>query len=106
MKAYALKAQIRSIGCELTRIGHSRNWKLVADREQVYQLITFIEQSDEPSWLWLAKFLGKQQQEITLDELKAIALQNSGITVNQLMARTDCTVAQARKVIDDIEFID
>ncbi len=28
------------------------------------------------------------------------------ITVNELMAKTDCTISQARKVIDEIEFSD
>ena len=106
MKAYALKAHIRSVGCELHRVGRSRNWKLIATKEQFIKIIDLIEQSEEESWQWLAKFLSKHQEAYTMDELVFIAKQNSGITVNQLMALTDCTIAQARKVIDELEFLD
>jgi DNA-binding IclR family transcriptional regulator len=36
--------------------------------------------------------------------LLAIAKKNSGITVSELMQRTDCTIAEARRVIDVLEF--
>lgn len=106
MKAYALKAHIRELGCELSRIGRSRNWNLIASKQQVFAVINVIETSEEDSWQWLAKHLRRQQESFTYDELMTIAKQNSGITVNQLMARTDCTIAQARKVIDELEFLD
>jgi len=104
LKAYALKSEIRKVGCELTRVGRSRNWKLTATKQQLIAIITIIETSNEPSWLWLAKYLRKQQEDITYDDLLIIAKQNSGITVNQLIALTDCTTAQARRVIDELEF--
>ena len=106
MKAYALKAAIRDTGSELNRIGRSRNWKLVANREQVEAIVAYVEASEEASWQWLAKFLRQQQESFTYEELMAIAKQNPGITVNQLMAKTDCTIVQARKVIDEFEFLD
>ncbi|WP_448211152.1 ribosome recycling factor family protein [Colwellia sp. MEBiC06753] len=106
MKAYALKAQIRGLGCELSRVGRSRNWQLIASKTQVITIIGLIEQADEQSWLWLAKHLRNQQEAITQDELMSFAKQQPGITVNQLMAKTDCTVAQARRVIDELEFDD
>ncbi|MFD2165957.1 ribosome recycling factor family protein [Thalassotalea euphylliae] len=105
MKAYALKSEIRAIGCELNRIGRSRNWKLSADKYQLQNIIEFIEQSNEDSWQWLAKHLRKQQESLTHDDLMFIAKQNAGITVNQLIAKTDCTAAQARRVIDELEFM-
>ena len=106
LKAYALKAEIRAIGCELSRIGRSRNWQLKASFEQIEAIIHFIELSQEPSWLWLAKHLRKQYQTLSHDCLVKIAKQKSGITVNELMTRTDCTIAQARKVIDEIEWLE
>ncbi|MEW6981862.1 ribosome recycling factor family protein [Colwelliaceae bacterium 6471] len=106
MKAYALKAQIRALGCELHRIGRSRNWQLKASFEQLESIITFIEQQDEASWLWLSTHLSKQKQQLTHDALLHIAKQKSGITVNELMARTDCTLLAARKVIDEIEWLE
>lgn len=106
MKAYALKAAIRNTRSELTRIGRSRNWQLIANREQIETIVAYIEASEEPSWQWLAKYLRQQQESFTYEELMTIARQNPGITVNQLMARTDCTIVQARKVIDELEFLD
>ena len=105
MKAYALKAAIRAQGCELNRIGRSRNWRLIANTQQLQAIIEFVEANDEQSWLWLAKHLRKQQETLTHDDLVYIAKQNAGITVNQLIAKTDCTVAQARRVIDELEFM-
>lgn len=105
MKAYALKAEIRALGCELSRIGRSRNWQLSANINQIQSIIALVEASEEASWLWLAKLLRKQQENITHDELLLIAKQNKGITVNRLVALTDCTTAQARRIIDEIEFM-
>jgi len=104
IKAYALKAGIRDCGCELYRIGRSRNWQLKATFEQLEKIIEFILISEEPSWQWLASYLASQRQTLSHDELIRIAKIKPDITVNQLMARTDCTIAQARKVIDDLEW--
>lgn len=106
LKAYALKAQIRASGCELQRIGRSRNWQLKATFEQLENIITAIELSNEPSWQWLAKHLSHKQQNLSHDELIRIAKLKPEITINQLMARTDCTIVQARKVIDELEGLD
>jgi hypothetical protein len=104
IKAYALKAGIRECGCELYRIGRSRNWQLKATFEQIEKIIDFILTSKEPSWQWLASYLASQRQTLSHDELIRIAKIKPDITVNQLMARTDCTIAQARKVIDELEW--
>jgi len=104
IKAYALKAGIRDCGCELYRIGRSRNWQLKATFEQIEKIIDFILTSEEPSWQWLASYLANQRQTLSHDELIRIAKIKPDITVNQLMARTDCTIAQARKVIDELEW--
>ena len=104
LKAYALKAEIREIGAELNRIGRSRNWQLKASFEQIDAIIAMVENSDENSWLWVAKLLRQQYQTFTHDMLINIAKKNTGISVNQLMAKTDCTIAQARKVIDELEW--
>ena len=103
MKAYQLKTHIRTLGCELHRIGRSRNWQIKANFDQIEKVISFIEQSEESSWQWLAKLLGKQYENLTFDALMNIARKKENITVNELMARTDCTIAQARKVIDELE---
>lgn len=103
MKAYQLKSEIRKLDCELHRIGRSRNWQIKATFEQIEKIITFIELSDEPSWQWLSTLLRKQYEHLTFDALMNIAKKKQNISVNELMARTDCTIAQARKVIDKLE---
>ncbi|ASP48741.1 ribosome recycling factor family protein [Cognaticolwellia beringensis] len=106
LKAYALKTLIRDQGCELNRIGRSRNWQLKATFEQLEQTIDLIEQSEEASWQWLAAHLSKQRKNLGFDMLLTIAEKKPGITISELMQRTDCTIAEARRVIDILEFGD
>jgi hypothetical protein len=104
LKAYAIKTLIRRQGAELNRIGRSRNWQLKATFEQLEQTIKAIEESNEPSWLWVATHLSKQRKNLGFDMLVSIALKKPGITLTELMLRTDCTISEARRVIDKIEF--
>jgi len=106
MKAYALKAHIRLQGCELSRIGRSRNWQLKANFEQLHAINAFIELTGEPSWLWLTKLLKSEYQHLSHDELLRIASTMEEVTVSALIARSDCTIAQARQVIDKLEGLD
>ena len=106
LKAYALKSLIRAQGCELNRIGRSRNWQLKATFEQLEQTVYLIEQSEEVSWQWVAVHISKQRKNLGLDMLLAIAQKKPDITISELMQRTDCTIAEARKVIDILEFGD
>ena len=106
LKAYALKSLIRAQGCELNRIGRSRNWQLKATFEQLEQTVYLIEQSEEVSWQWVAVHISKQRKNLGLDMLLAIAQKKPGITISELMQRTDCTIAEARKVIDILQFGD
>ncbi len=106
MKAYALKAHIREQGCELKRIGRSRHWLLIANFEQLQAIITYIESSNEPSWVWLTKLLRNEYQHLSHDELLRIASTIEKVTISALITRTDCTIAQARQVIDELEGLD
>ena len=106
LKAYALKAEIRALGCQLHRIGRSRNWQLKAQHQQLVAIVTAIESANEPSWLWLAKLLRQHYETITHEELVHIARKNINISINELISKTDCTLVQARKVIDEIEDLD
>lgn len=103
MKAYELKAHIRTLGGELKRIGRSRNWQLKIQRQHIINIILLIEQTDEPSWQWLAKLLRQQNADLSHEEILAIAKRNSGITINELIVKTECTIAEARKVLDELE---
>ncbi len=104
MKAYAIKNIIRSTGAELSRIGRSRNWQLIANFEQMEQITALIEEENESTWHWVAILMRKQYSCLSHDALLMIAKKNSAITINELMAKTDCTVAQARKIIDELEW--
>lgn len=106
LKAYALKSLIREHKVELYRIGRSRNWQMKATPEQLLDITSAIEESNEASWQWLVKHLRNQRQNFTHEALVSIAKKNSGITVNELVAKTDCTVAEARIVIDELEWLD
>ena len=106
MKAYALKSHIRQLGCELSRIGRSRNWQLKASFSQIQALVTLIEQEHEDSWLWLGKLLKREYQYSSHENLLVLATRLDNITVTALMALTDCTLAQARKVLDELEDLD
>lgn len=103
MKAYALKAEIRKLGCTLQRKGRSRHWILSATFEQLEQVVEFVSTSEEPTWQWVAKYISEQKKNLSHHELFNIAKKQSGISINQLMARTDCTIAEARLVIDELE---
>jgi len=105
-KSYALKTYIRQLDCDLSRIGRSRNWQLKANLTQIQSIVEFIEQQQEESWMWLAKLLKKEYQHLSYENLLALACCMSNITIAGLMARTDCTLAQARKVLDALEGLD
>lgn len=103
LKAYALKAELRAIGCSLHRKGRSRNWIVCATFEQLECVVEFIHTSEEPSWQWVAKQISDKKKDFSHNELLNIAKKQSGISINQLMAKTDCTIAEARLVIDELE---
>ena len=105
IKAYALKAEIRKLGAELHRIGRSRNWQIKANTIQLEQIISFIQHSDEASWQWLAIKLQEHVKYTTYESILTIAKNNPNITINELIVKTGCTLAQARKAIDEIEFL-
>jgi hypothetical protein len=106
LKAYLLKTHIRQIGCDLSRIGRSRNWQLKANFSQLQAIIGYIEQEHEESWVWLAKLLKKEYQHLTHDNLLTFASRMENVTIAALIAQTDCTLAQARKVLDELEGLD
>lgn len=101
VNTFALKALIRESGAVLTRKGRSSNWLLFADKQQMRQIVKDIEQSEQASWQWLAKLIGEKCQQYSYNELLKLVDLNPSISVKQLVAMTDCTVAEARKVIDD-----
>ncbi len=103
LKAYALKTVIRATDSELSRIGRSRNWRLIASQQQLQKIIIAIENSNEVSWLWLIKLLKENKAQISHHELLHLIKLNPDISINELLTLSDCTIAQARKALDEME---
>jgi hypothetical protein len=103
LKAYALKALIRSTGAQLYRIGRSRNWQLISNQKQLQQIIQLIEIHDEISWQWLVPLLRKYKAQFSHQELVNLIKLKPSITLNELLLKTDCTLSQARLALDEVE---
>jgi len=101
---HTLKALIATTGAKLSRKGRSRNWLLELSQQQSIELISLITQSKHESWYWLVKKLDEQKQSYSFDELLSLAQRQPSLTVTQLMSLSDCTLADARKVIDKLEW--
>ena len=103
LKSSQLKAHIKQLGGELSRKGRSRNWRLNANRNQLQSIAFFIDHSSEDSWLWLSKLIKEQSCPLTHENLIYQASQLDNVTIASLTAHTDCTLQQARKVLDELE---
>jgi predicted HTH transcriptional regulator len=99
-----LKELIQSFGGKLSRKGRSRNWRLEISHKQSKKLVVAIYQHNEPSWLWVAKLLAELKVSNDQETLLDITKENPSITTKELIAMTDCSVAEARKAIDLIEW--
>jgi len=86
-------------GGSLKRIRRSRNWRLMATQSQ---LIAMSGQLRENNIIWVAdaidNTLPKQAFDLTL-----IIRSTPAITVNQLIVKSGCTLAEARTAIDSAE---
>lgn len=102
--AAALKQLIVSTGATLSRKGRSRHWVLLADAQQILVIIDLIHQSGEQAWFWLPKKLLAYKPHLTYNELLNLARLDSDMTVKKLMSATDCTLLEARAVIDQLEW--
>jgi len=100
----ALKEGIRLTGATLSRKGRSRNWQLQADQNQIRKITTLIYQSEESSWLWLAKKINDEKPQLSKDELRIIVKQNPMMSVSQIVALTDCSLFDVRRVLDEVEW--
>ena len=104
MNTDTLKEGIKSTGAKLSRKGRSRNWLLQADHNQIRKITTFIYQADESSWLWLSKKMNDEKPQLNPDELRILAKRNLTMSVSQFVSLTDCSVSEARKVLDEVEW--
>lgn len=104
--AYLLKAIIRDSGAHLSRKGRSRNWILIADAAQIADIIEQVDSSEQASWQWFSTLLKEQRAQLTHEQILDLVKRNPAISTNQLITLTDCTLAQARKALDDVEWMD
>lgn len=102
---YLLKVIIRDSGAHLSRKGRSRNWMLIADASQIAKIVEDIEHAEQKSWQWVATLLRDQRQSLTQQELLNLVQRNPAISATQLIQLSDCTLAQARQVLDEAEFL-
>jgi len=100
----ALKTHIKVCGATLSRKGRSRNWTLRADNVQIRHIIEVINCADEDSWRWVATKLVDNMPPTSREEILGLAQQNPAITVMQLVMATDCSPAEAREVLDALEW--
>jgi len=99
-----LKAIILETGAALTRTGRSRNWQLSLTTMQAIALRRAIESANQNSWLWIANAIQDHSPILDTKALEGLAKQHWPLSVSALVALTDCTNAQARRVIDKIEW--
>ena len=77
---------------------------MAIDSQQAIRLRNVIQDSGEESWHWIEKSLTAHVPALTLPQINTIAQQHWPVTVTQLIALTNCTRAEARAVIDEIEW--
>ncbi|WP_153448940.1 ribosome recycling factor family protein [Vibrio algicola] len=112
-KTIALK-----LGCELKRIRRSRNWQLQGEVEPLSELIETLTATEPDTMSYLIKKItdgintaliseeDSQPPPSMADKLAALIQSNPDITLNELMAITDCTMAQARSVRFEMQDFD
>ncbi|KZN44194.1 ribosome recycling factor family protein [Pseudoalteromonas luteoviolacea] len=95
-----LKALIKSSGAKLSRKGRSRNWRLQGNWQQFEVIIQHAHMKDEPSWQWVIEKLSTYKPKPKMEELVSIVRLSPAITLQKLIAQTDCTLVEARKAFD------
>lgn len=86
-------------GCSLKRIRRSKNWLLMGKQSQLVEVSDKLRQNKA---LWIVEAIDKALPTPSFDLTLIIQL-NPAMTVNQLMAKTSCTLVEARLGIDTAE---
>jgi hypothetical protein len=76
----------------------------VANNEQIEGIIDLIYLADQDSWMWLVKTLNENKQKLSHEQLLAMVKADAAITISQIMAISDCTLIEARRVLDQAQF--
>lgn len=85
--------------CSVKRIRRSKNWQLTGTQAQLTELSDIL-QKDKTAWI--ADAIDKALPTPSFN-LALIIKSTPTITVNQLMAKTGCSLVEARSAIDTAE---
>ena len=92
-------ANATECGCQLKRVRRSRNWLLVGEENQLIQFKTMLTH-EKDGWIAIAvdKVLPKP-----LVCLALLLAATPSMTVAQLVIESGCSMAEARRAIDEHE---
>ncbi len=105
------KAVAMEFGCDLKRVRRSRNWQISGDAKDLKRFLERIkaEETEAPGFLISKLEVGLVAHQDKSEPLEAklvqLVLQNPNVTLAELMAETNCTIAQARTARFDAEML-
>ncbi|MDO6765988.1 ribosome recycling factor family protein [Agarivorans sp. 1_MG-2023] len=88
--------------CAIKRIRRSRNWQLIGSEQAAIKLLKSLRDLQDEGMRYLVTKLDEQlkafqeQQEPKHERLLRLVSEKPNITLNELIERTDCTLAEAR----------
>ncbi len=110
-QAKRAKAMAAEKGCELKRIRRSRNWQVCGEAMDLKRFLDCIQAEQSEGLQFIINKLGvglaAHQDKLEPLEMKLVrlVLQNPNVTLAELMAETNCTIAQARTARFDAEIL-
>ncbi|CAM2774084.1 ribosome recycling factor family protein [Vibrio mytili] len=110
---HAKRAKVIAVekGCELKRIRRSRNWQISGEALNLKRVLDHlsVEESEAFGFMISKLEVGLSAHQDKLEPLEEklvrLVLQNSNITLAELMAETNCTIAQARSARFEAELL-
>ncbi|KGY12554.1 hypothetical protein NM22_10285 [Vibrio tubiashii] len=88
-------------GCQLKRIRRSRNWQLIGEEQQ---LRAFMTRLDLDAHRWIVDAIDKALPKPIIN-LADLLTQTPNMTLNQLVAKSGCSLKEARQAIDEFELL-
>ncbi|MEJ6120854.1 ribosome recycling factor family protein [Vibrio sp. 2-Bac 85] len=85
--------------CTLRRIRRSKNWSLIGVEKDLIQISLYFRENNSR---WIAEAIDKALPKPTTD-LSLLLKSNPGMTVNELVAASGCSLVEARSAIDSAE---
>ncbi|WP_261886689.1 ribosome recycling factor family protein [Vibrio pomeroyi] len=92
-------ANATECGCQLKRVRRSRNWLLVAQEQQLIEFKTLLT-NEKDGWIAIAIDKALPKPMVCLASLLAAT---PSMTVAQLVMESGCSMAEARRAIDEHE---